>query len=199
MLRTIALLALLISGPAWAQLAEITCNDCRDVYTYPKDFGNYAFNQVLGSQPTVSLAVGGRLIVKNNQNQKAVVDLAYVLSSTGITLDFGIFSLLLPVPAGEVQVLVQDPRGNRTKYFVLTNSPDLKVGADKPPATPPSPTYQPPPELMAALSAEIALIEDILASIEVTGVGILDVQIFANPVFLNLGIISFLLGMLGSM
>jgi hypothetical protein len=121
-------LALTLSGSALADIPDILCNACRSVDDYPRDYGNYAYNQVLGDHPTLSLEEGSRVKVKNPQGDWAIVDLAFVLDQTGLSLSILILSYSFIVPDGTIQIRVQDPDGETLTYEVFVESPDLRVG-----------------------------------------------------------------------
>ena len=69
------LFACATSTTSLAAVAEFDCDACRDVYDYPRDFGNHAFNLVFGTAQVIDLAEGGRVRITNPAGQSAEVDL----------------------------------------------------------------------------------------------------------------------------
>lgn len=143
-MRKLLLLALLaICTPAWAD-PSLYCTACRDVYGYPMDFGNYAYNEVLGASPSLPMADGGRLIVVNPAGQWAVVDMSFILDPIGISLSLLVVSWSVHLPDGRVSIRVQDPRGDTTDYYVFSGTPDLLVGDGSAGTTQPEPEAEIP-------------------------------------------------------
>ncbi len=127
-MRSLVLLILLLaSSPAWS--LKLICEDCRNPALYPMDFGNFVFNQVFGSNAWVPISEGGRIEVRNLNGQWAVVDLNYVLQTSGLTINLGFLSIGLIAPTGLIQIKVQTASGALMTYEVFVNSPDLIVGA----------------------------------------------------------------------
>lgn len=127
-MRSLVLLILLLaSSPAWS--LKLICEDCRNPALYPMDFGNFVFNQVFGSNAWVPISEGGRIEVRNLNGQWAVVDLDYVLQTSGLTINLGFLSIGLIAPTGLIQIKVQTASGALMTYEVFVNSPDLIVGA----------------------------------------------------------------------
>ena len=149
-------ISVLFSGSVIADSLVIPCDACRSVYDYPKDYGNYAYNQVLGDHPTLSVVEGARMQVKNPQGDWAIVDLAFVLEQTGLNLSILILSYSLILPDGTIRIRVQDPRGSLSTYDVFAESPDLLVGdgsgtIEPTPATPSTPTETAPDKTSGGL------------------------------------------------
>jgi len=124
----LTILVISFGASALADITEIRCDPCRSVDDYPRDYGNYAYNQVLGDHPTLSLAEGSRVKVKNPQGDWAIVDQAFVLEGTGLSLSILVLSYSLVVPDGTIRIRVQDPDGEMLTYEVFVESPDLRVG-----------------------------------------------------------------------
>jgi len=124
----LSILAISFSASALADITEIRCDPCRSVYDHPRDYGNYAYNQVLGDHPTLSLEAGGRVKVRNPQGHWAIVDLAFILEGTGLNLSILVLSYSIVVPDGTIRIRVQDPNGEMLTYEVFVESPDLRVG-----------------------------------------------------------------------
>ncbi len=122
------ILSIVYSATALADIAVIPCNACRSVDDHPRDYGNYAYNQVLGEHPTLSLEEGSRVQVVNPQGDWAIVDLAFVLEQTGLSFSILVLSYSVIIPDGTIRIRVQDPDGETLTYEVFTDSPDLRVG-----------------------------------------------------------------------
>ena len=189
----LAAVSLFLCMHALGQPTEIYCEACRDVYTSPEDFGNYAYNSVLGQNPTVSLANGDQLIVTNPQGQWAIVDLAFVMQNSGLSLSLVVVSYLVPVPSGEIEITIQDPRGNITRRRALSGTPDLLVGAESSP--PPAPVEL-PPDVQASIDDLQDIIWDLLWEIEIDGPGMLQIIPFIGPLISGLGMLGFLISIL---
>ena len=117
----------LVCGQAQAASTEVDCGACRDVYEFPKDYGNHAYNQVFATNQ-VSLSDGSKMLVTNPTGHWAMVDLDFVVEATGFTFMIPIGSYNFSLPNGRINIFVQDPRGNSREYMVLSGSPALLVG-----------------------------------------------------------------------
>ena len=127
MRKLILLSTILFSTPAWS--AAILCADCRHPDQYPKDYGNFAYNQVFGSGAWLTLSQGDRIQVRNPAGQWAYVDLNFVMDDSPMTVLLGWLSLTLMAPTGAIEISVQSAVGGIFTYSVLIGSPDLQVGA----------------------------------------------------------------------
>ena len=124
----LVVISIAVSMSAWADLPTVHCGACRSVYDHPRDFGNYTFNEVLGDTPSLSLFEGSRVKVVNPQGEWAVVDLAFVLEQTGLSLSILVLSYSVIVPDGTILIRVLNPAGYMTEYDVFAEAPDLLVG-----------------------------------------------------------------------
>lgn len=122
-----------------ADLTTVECPQCRDVYRYPSDFGNHAYNQVFGSNPTLGFAEGDVMRVVAPNGQWAVVDLNFVFQEIGLSVNLVVFTYAISVPNGKIQMIVQDPRGKISEFEAFALSPDLLVGDGSVTAPPPEP------------------------------------------------------------
>jgi hypothetical protein len=142
-----SLFLLLISLPAFAQHQTLSCVDCRDVQTYPTDFGNYAFNQLiepLDDDFSIFTTYSTSAYVWNRQQQWALVSLADIIEDTGISVYYGFISFPVEKSSQFVRITVQDMHGKTTEYEVFETSRPLVVGDG---TTPPPPTnLDPEPE-----------------------------------------------------
>jgi len=138
----------LLSEQAWsADPTVVACAQCRDVYEHPGDYGNHAYNQVFGRNPTLSFVQGDLMRIVAPSGQWAVVDLNFIFQATGLSLNLAIVSYAYSIPTGKVQMVVQDPRGGISEFQAFAASPDLLVGdgAYSPPAPDPEPEPEPEP------------------------------------------------------
>ncbi len=135
------LMLLLASSPAWS--VKLICADCRDPELHPMDFGNFAYNQVFGSQAWLSPSQGNRIEVRNLQGQWAMVDLNFILQESGLTINMGFLSFSVITPTGSIEIKVQNASGVVITYEVFTGTPDLQVGVlTNEPPTPTTPQVQ---------------------------------------------------------
>jgi hypothetical protein len=142
--KVACLLLCLTTNIAWsADLTEVRCGQCRDVYEHPQDYGNFAYNQVFGSNPTLSFAQGDIMKVVSPSGQWAVVDLNFVSNQTGLSFSIYFLYYSLAVPNGRIQMVVQDPKGNITEFQAYALSPDLEVGGGTSPPTQSEPEPEP--------------------------------------------------------
>ena len=157
----LCLVSLLVATPftAWAS-SETTgretvllCEACRDPQEYPRDFGNYVFNQTTGADPALTMSEANQVLVCNAAGQWAMVDLDFVLTSTGLLFQFGWIAMNLSLPSSDIRISVQDAAGTMTSYSVFSYSPPLAVGdeafspvSDTDTTTDPAPQIEPEDE-----------------------------------------------------
>jgi len=128
-MRSLLLTLLMLTGSiASADMRQIECGACRDVYLHPTDFGNFAFNLVFGDQPLLTMADGSQVKIWNPAGQWAIVDLNFVLQEEGLSFSIVFLTINLIAPTGTIQIQVQDPKGQMTEYEVFASSSDLIVG-----------------------------------------------------------------------
>ena len=128
-MRSVLLTLLMLTGSmASADMRQIECGACRDVYQHPTDFGNFAFNLVFGDQPLLTMADGSQVKIWNPAGQWAIVDLNFVLQYEGLSFSIVFLTINLIAPTGTIQIQVQDPKGQMTEYEVFASSSDLIVG-----------------------------------------------------------------------
>ena len=99
------------------------CTDCRDAFYYYIDFGNFAFNALIGADPWIGGADGAHnqgwfVNVISLQGQIVQVHVSY-FSSVG-----------LPFPGSTIEITVVLPNGVVRSYKVLASNlgSDLPVG-----------------------------------------------------------------------
>lgn len=148
MRSALILILCLIGNAAWsAETTQVSCSQCRDVYQHPEDYGNFAYNSVFGSNPTLSFTDGDIVRVIAPNGQWAIVDLNFVLEPLGLSVNIVILNYAIAVPNGRIQMVIQDPRGDITTREVYALSPDLMVGdgtvTQPPPPPPPAPDPAP--------------------------------------------------------
>lgn len=128
MYKYLFLSIILSSGTAWAEPTSVACDLCRDVYQFPDDYANHAYNQVFGEDPVLSFIEGDTMLVVATNGQWAIVDLNYILEPTGWSLSILILSHAISIPNGRIEMIVQDPRNTISSFQAFTHSPDLLVG-----------------------------------------------------------------------
>jgi hypothetical protein len=104
-----------------AKFHAFACADCRNAFYYYVDFGNFAFNALMGADPWIGGADGARtdgwfVDVMNLQGQIVQVDVSF-FSSIGLTF-----------PSSTLEITVVLPNGVVRSYEVLASS----VGSDLP-------------------------------------------------------------------
>ena len=130
----------LAANLAWsASPTSIKCAECRDVYKHPEDYGNFAYNSVFGSRATLGAAQGDLVKVIGPGGQWAIVDLNFVMQSTGLSVNIYFLHYAVALPNGRIQMVIQDPKGNITIREVYSRSPDLVVGNGVPASSAPEP------------------------------------------------------------
>lgn len=125
----VTLAVLLVASPALAT-STLICDSCRSPYEFPKDYGNYLYNQVFGPDASLSISEANQVKICNPSGQWAMVDIDMILGSTGLDIDGGLLGFAVNVPTGELRIKVQDPAGTMTEYDVFWNSPPLDVGGE---------------------------------------------------------------------
>jgi hypothetical protein len=118
----------LISGLTLAAIKQVTCSECRDPKTNWLDYGNFAYNQVFGAKATLGLSEGSKMTVVNPQERWALVDLDFVLESSGLTAMLGFLSLEIPSVPEAVQITVYTDTGEVFSSKAIPNGLSLIVG-----------------------------------------------------------------------
>ena len=120
-ITSIAVLLILFcaySVPAKAQGGHpsVVCSDCRDSRDHPRDFRNFAYNQVFAPDGDMTYDEGDFFEVSNSEGQSVFVDLNMEIGF--VVLDLGL-PIPLPIPAGiEVQVILIYQNGDRREYMI---------------------------------------------------------------------------------
>jgi hypothetical protein len=130
--KLLLLVTLLTAASAFAAPMEIKCLDCRDPQLYPKDYGNFAFNQVFGENSWISLSQGSLLKISNRTDRWAMVDLNHTLLYTPININLGIISSEFLMFSPEISITVYTDTGDRFRYPAIPSGSDLIVGEQYP-------------------------------------------------------------------
>ena len=128
MLKFLSIVFLLAAVDAFAGPMEIKCLQCRDPQLYPKDYGNFAFNQVFGENSWVSLSQGNLLKISNRADRWAMVDLNHTLIYTPININLGIISTEFVMFSPEISIAVYSDTGNKHTYAAIPSGSNLIVG-----------------------------------------------------------------------
>ena len=127
---------LLVSSPfaasiCWAQshAIDIYCGDCRDPIEHPRDYVNFAFNQVYGPDAWLDFDQADDFYIVNSDNQRVYVDVDYVM------LGVGIKGLRLPVwPTNLLKITLALPNGDLHSALRSTFHGSLPVPANSGPS-----------------------------------------------------------------
>jgi hypothetical protein len=133
---------------AHADLLEIKCLECRDPQTHPKDYGNFAYNQVFGPKGWVTGDDRSQMKITNLDDRWAVVDLDHKLIYTPFTFSIGFITMDFVTISPEILIKVYTDTGDMEIYSTRVSGSDLIVGPPPPPnLAPPSigETYLDPP------------------------------------------------------
>ena len=135
-LFVIAIIVAVLGGarPAVAQstLPEVTCYECRSPYRFPRDFRNFAYNQVFGPNGTMSYEEADIFRVINPAGQGLVVDMNMDL--VVLQLRLGDIPIPLPYPIGvDVQVILIFDNGDQISYMIepRAHGGELPVGGPR--------------------------------------------------------------------
>ena len=104
--------------PAEAQKTypERQCDQCRDPDQFPRDYRNFAYNQLFAPDATMTYSEGDFFEVVNPQGQSVFVDVNMDLEV--FTLDMGI-PIPLPYPiAIQVQIILIYENGDQRTYML---------------------------------------------------------------------------------
>lgn len=134
MRSTLLMLCLLTTGNIWADMLEIKCPACREPHAHPEDYGNFAYNQVFGANPWLSLEQAGKLLITNLDDRYAVVDMDHVLQGTPFSIRIPFLAVDMVVPTDEVSIKVFTDTGSQAAYTVHISGLDLIVGPPPPPS-----------------------------------------------------------------
>ncbi len=150
MMRSLLMLvALIIGATAQADLLEVKCLKCRDPQLHPKDYGNFAFNQVFGAEGWVTGSDRSRLKITNLDDRWAVVDLDHKLVYTPFTFSVGFITMDFVTLSPEILIRVYADTGDFESYSTTVSGSDLIVGS------PPEPNLAPPSIEQTYLDAPI--------------------------------------------
>lgn len=117
-LITLIALFMLSGNPVQAQgmgpHMQVLCESCRNPAFYPRDYRNFAYNQVFGDMSWMTVGMADFFYVTNMNGQTVSIDMN--MDYTGIGIDvFGFF--LTPYPTGlTVQVIVGLDNGDQISY-----------------------------------------------------------------------------------
>ena len=137
MRSSLLILCFLATGNVWADLLEIKCPACRDPHTHPEDYGNFAYNQVFGANPWLTLEEAGKLLITNLDDRYAVVDMDHVLQDTPFSIRIPLLAVDMVVPTDEISIKVFSDTGGLAEYTVHISGLDLIVGPAPPPVQAP--------------------------------------------------------------
>lgn len=118
------------SVPVEAQGTHLTvvCDDCRDTRRNPRDYRNFAYNQVFAPDAGMSYSEGDFFRIVNPDGQSVLVDLNMDIGL--ILVDAGL-SVPLPIPTViRVQVILIYENGDQKTYMIdpRAHSSALPVG-----------------------------------------------------------------------
>jgi len=117
-IAVLIILCCVYSVPAKAQGGHpsVVCSDCRDARDHPRDFRNFAYNQVFAPDGDMTYDEGDFFEVSNPEGQSVFVDLNMEIGF--VVLDLGL-SIPLPIPIGvEVQVILIYENGDQKVYMI---------------------------------------------------------------------------------
>jgi hypothetical protein len=123
---------------AHADLLEIKCLECRDPQIHPKDYGNFAFNQVFGAKGWVTGDDRSQMKITNLDDRWAVVDLNHKLTYTPFTFSIGFITMDFVTISPEILIKVYTDTGDMEIYSTRVSGSDLIVGPPPPPNLAPS-------------------------------------------------------------
>jgi len=133
-MRKFAALCLLLPSAVWADL-NVFCDDCRT--GVPTDYGNFAYNQVFGTDRWINWDAGDRFSVTNGAGETFRVDLDFEVEATTFGLGLGkcvygfCFNIQIPNYSGDVRVSVRRLNGMEIASYNLELKPaDYPVGED---------------------------------------------------------------------
>jgi len=104
-----------VSG-VWAQSSHprLVCEACRNPNFFPRDYRNFAFNQVVGPNTWMTLEMANFFEVINLDGHSVFVDINIDIEM--FTIDLGL-PLTLPYPVGlELQVILNLENGDQLVY-----------------------------------------------------------------------------------
>lgn len=123
-------LNVVFTTPASAQsgLRVVTCDACRDPVRNPRDYRNFAYNQVFAPDGSMSLDDADIFVIENNSGQSLVADMNMDIET--VWVDVG---LLVPIPIPQVvrvQVILIYENGDQRKFMIDARAHDgaLPVG-----------------------------------------------------------------------
>lgn len=128
-MRSLLMLVLLSVGlSAQADLLEVKCLQCRDPQLHPKDYGNFAFNQVFGPEGWVTGSDRSRMKITNLDDRWAVVELDHKLNYTPFTFSVGFITMDFVTISPEILVRVYADTGALESYSTIVSGSDLIIG-----------------------------------------------------------------------
>ena len=124
-MKSFAVLAVTIMiSPFWGSPAQaqgsfprLTCEKCRNPRRFPRDFRNFAYNQIFGPNGTMNYGDADFFQVKNLTGHSVFIDMnirvGFVMS------DFGALPVPLPYPTiVRVQIILIYQNGDQRKYMI---------------------------------------------------------------------------------
>jgi len=117
-IAVLLILSCAYSVPAEAQGGHLTvvCNECRDTRNNPRDYRNFAYNQVFAPDAEMSYDEGDFFLVVNPDGQSVFVDMNMDIGL--ILVDVGL-PVPVPVPTVvSVQVILIYENGDQLSYML---------------------------------------------------------------------------------
>jgi len=135
-MKSLTLIAVLLilscaySVPAEAQRRHLTvvCDDCRDTRRNPRDYRNFAYNQIFAPDAKMSYDEGDFFLLVNPDGQSVFVDMNMNIGL--ILVDVGL-PVPLPIPTViSIQVILIYKNGDQRAYMIdpRAHSAALPVG-----------------------------------------------------------------------
>jgi hypothetical protein len=118
-IAAVLILACAHTVPAEAQnvFPVVTCNECRDPYEFPRDYRNFAYNQLFGPDGTMTYEQGDFFQVVNASGQSVFVDMNMDLDV--FTLDLLGIPIPLPYPVAiQIQIILIFENGDQKTYMM---------------------------------------------------------------------------------
>jgi len=117
-ITVVLILTCAYTAPAEAQnvFPVVRCNECRNPHDFPRDYRNFAYNQLFAPDAWMSYSQGDFFQVVNPQGQYVFVDMNMDLDV--FTLDLGI-PIPLPFPVSvQIQVILIFENGDQKTYMM---------------------------------------------------------------------------------
>ena len=128
-MRSVLLLLLIATtASAAAEPLEVKCLECRDPHIHPRDYGNFAYNQVFGPQAWVTGNDRSRLKITNLDDRWAVVELDHKLAYTPLTFSVGFITLDFVTLTPEIEISVYADTGLFEQYPTIPSGSEMIVG-----------------------------------------------------------------------